>query len=249
MVTVEFRLLGSFAFLGADGWQRAPSRTRGGDLLKYLACHARAPISRDVLGEVLWPELDNEESKHRLHLAASGARSALKGTVGQINPIVYADGLYAWNDAIDVRCDTDELARCLEDGSETALARGVSSYAGQFLAGDTAEWIIPFRVLYEHMYVTILEALAKNAYRSRDYASAAKHALELVIVDRANERATQLAMICLAKTGRRSSALAEFDALERYLQHWIGVKPMQETQQVRVSILRGEVERLEYAEA
>lgn len=240
-ITLEFRCFGSFAFQSHSGWCKGPARTRGGELLEYLATHVRAAASRELLYEVLWPNLDTEQSSHRLHVAASGARAALRRELNLVNPIVFVDGAYAWSSSIRVRTDIDVVESCLADGSAEALIRGVKAYSGQFLAGATADWVMPLRTRYEHMYVTMLESLATKAYEAHDYARATHYALELIAADGAHERATQLAMLGLAKAGRRTLALVECDRLEQHLRKWLGVGLTSETRTLRAQILRGEI--------
>jgi DNA-binding SARP family transcriptional activator len=240
-VTLEFRCLGSFVFSGGNGWCAAPARARGGEFLAYLASHRRSPVLRDALSEAFWPDLDAEQSMHRLHLAASGARAAVRAEMPNVNPIVFLNDCYAWNSLIQIQSDTDRLEVCFNDGTLSALSEGVRIYGGKFLAGDPADWILPMRIRYEQMYVTMLEALARAALQVADYGRATNFALQLIEVDRANERGTQLAMLSSANAGHRSTALAEFDNLERYLKKWLGVEPMASTRRLREQILKGEV--------
>jgi DNA-binding SARP family transcriptional activator len=241
-----FRCLGLFALRSSGGWRRGPARSRGGELLEYLVTYSRAAVARETLCDVLWPDLDADQSAHRLHLAVSGARSSLRSEGPALNPILFVDGSYSWNPRLEIQRDTDVLERCFEDGSSAAFARGVEAYAGQFLAGATAEWVLPLRVRYEHMYMAMLESLASTALEARDFARGANYALELVAVDRTHERASQLAMICLAKTGCRTLALAEFEKVERHLWRSLGVKPMAETERLRDQILGGDLDSLSY---
>jgi DNA-binding SARP family transcriptional activator len=245
--TLEFRCLGGFSFNGGDRWRAAPARARGGGLLAYLASHSRSAVFRETLSEAFWPELNADQSAHRLHLAVSGARAAVRKALPSINPIVFANDAYAWNPSVDVKCDTDCLERCFNDGSPSALSEGIGVYAGQFLAGDHSDWVLPLRVRYEQMYVTMLEDLARAALLAADYGRATNFALRLVEVDRANERATQLAMLSAAGAGHRWTALAHFDNLERYLRKWLGVEPTSATRLLRGQILKGEVPQGERA--
>jgi DNA-binding SARP family transcriptional activator len=242
-VALEFRCLGGFVFNARGGWRVAPVRARGGELLAYLASHPRSPILRDTLSEALWPALDSEQSTHRLHLAVSGARAAIRADIPNLNPIVFFNDSYAWNSLIDIKSDTDQLEGCFNDGSPSALSEGVEVYTGPFLAGEQADWVLPHRIRYEQMYVTMLEGLARAALRVADYGRATNFALKLIEVDGANERATQLAMLSSARSGHRSAALAEFDNLERYLRKWLGVAPMAGTRRLREQIFDGDVAR------
>ncbi|HEY1867548.1 MAG TPA: bacterial transcriptional activator domain-containing protein [Candidatus Cybelea sp.] len=171
----------------------------------------------------------------------SGARAAVRNAVPEINPIVFTNDAYAWNPSLEVESDTNDFERCFNNGSLSALREGVEIYAGEFLAGDHSDWILPMRVRYEQNYVTMLESLARSALQSGDYGRATNFALRLVEVDRANERATQLAMLSAANAGHRATALAYFDSLERYLRKWLGVEPTAGTRQLRTQILKGEI--------
>ncbi|MGA8575374.1 MAG: bacterial transcriptional activator domain-containing protein [Candidatus Cybelea sp.] len=238
--TIEFRCLGLFAFRAPDGpWQKAPSRAGGGQFLRYLANHTAASVACESLADALWPELDAAQSAHRLHIAASGARTALRPLAPNVNPIVYSHSTYGWNPRLQILRDIDVLERYFEDGSTSAYLKGAQVYAGAFLSGDNADWVVPLRVRFEHMYATMLESLATTALEAHDYARANSFALELVAVDRANERATQLAMLSFARTGRRAQALAEYDDLERYLRKWLNVSPTSETTSLRTRIVEG----------
>jgi DNA-binding SARP family transcriptional activator len=238
-VTLEVRCFGAFVFNGGGCWRVAPSRARGGEFLAYLASHPRLPLLRNALSEAFWPDLDAEQTTHRLHLAVSGARAALRTALPNMNPIVFHNDSYAWNPLVDIKSDTDRLERCFNDGSVPALSEGVRIYSGQFLAGDQADWMLPLRIRYEQMYVTMLETLAQAALQASDYGRATDFALKLIEIDRANERATQLAMLSSAQAGHRSAALAEFANLERYLRKWLGVEPTAATIQLREQILKG----------
>lgn len=241
-IRLEFRCLGAFTFRGLGEWRSGPARAAGGQFLQYLVSHPHSAVSRDKLADALWPDLDADQSAHRLHLAASGARNTLRAIVPAVNPILFSDGSYAWNPALSIERDIDLLERSFDDGSPTAHIAGVRVYAGDFLTGETADWVLPMRLRYEHMYVAMLESLARTALEARDYSHATSYALALISVDRAHELATQLAMICFAKSGRRARALAEYDCLERYLRRWLGVPPTLETQRLRTKIRSGEVD-------
>jgi DNA-binding SARP family transcriptional activator len=220
----EFRCLGTFAFSASDGWRGGPSRARGRALLQYLVSHARS-----ALIEALWPDCELEDCAHRLHLAVSGARLALRDKAHQLNPIVHHGDSYGWHPSIRIVADTDRFVECYNAGTAAAMAEGVEIYSGPFLAGEAGDWLLPLRTRYEHMYVTMLERLALAAAERNDHADGAAYALKAVAVDPAHEGAVRIAMLCLAESGRRAAALAEYENLKRYLQRWLGVGPMPET--------------------
>ncbi|HTA55909.1 MAG TPA: bacterial transcriptional activator domain-containing protein [Candidatus Acidoferrales bacterium] len=238
---LEFRCLGTFAFSSCDGWREGPSRTRGRALLQYLVSHARSAIPRSALIEALWPDCELADCAHRLHLAVSGARLALRDEKHRLNPIVHRDDSYGWHSSIRVVADTDRFVSCYNTRTMESMAEGVEIYAGPFLAGEPGDWLLPLRTRYEHMYVTMLERLALTAAQCDDYAGATGYALRAVAVDPAHEGAVRIAMLCLAKSGRRAAALAEYENLNRYLKRWLGVGPMPDTTALHDSIRSGQL--------
>jgi DNA-binding SARP family transcriptional activator len=87
----------------------------------------------------------------------------------------------------------------------TRWRSAVALYAGEFLAGDNAEWMYPLRLRCVNAYVTLLERLAEAALGERDHASALEWSVRLVESDRAHEGATRLMMRALAASGRRGA--------------------------------------------
>jgi DNA-binding SARP family transcriptional activator len=240
-VRLDFRCLGVFALAGENRWTSGFSRAHGREFLQYLVAHPRRSIARSVLFDSLWPDLDAAECAHRLHLAVSGARSALRSILSGVNPIVCVNGAYGWRPGLDIGSDVEQLAVCYRDGSIEAMERGVRGYSGEFLAGETAEWILPLRIRYEHMYVAMLERLALAASEAGDIAAATEYAFELAEADPAHEGAARMLMRCFAKSGRRTSALAQYDKLLRFLDQRLSVKPLAETEQLRDRIIAGDL--------
>lgn len=238
-LTLNFRCFGMFAFLGVRGWEVGPPLKRGREFLQYLAVHARSMVGRDTLAEAFWPDAQMESVSHRLHLAASGARAALRGSIEAVDPIRCVSGAYGWHPSINVRSDALRFDECYGNGSLAAAEEAVNLYVGEFLAGETGDWILPTRLRYASAYVALLERLADDAMKRGDRETALRHALQLVETDRGHEGAARLAMRCLARLGRRTLAIAQYEQLRRYLKAQLGVKPTAETRKLRDRILKG----------
>ena len=238
--TLHFRCFGIFSFLGDHGWEVGPPLKRGREFLEYLATHARSMVAHGTLADAFWPNIDTDTVGHRLHLAVSGARAALRQASGAFNPIRCANGAYGWHPSIIVRSDAMRFDECYNNCSPEAALEGVNLYAGEFLAGEEKDWIIPIRLRYASAYVAMLEYLAAEATRRGDHQTALRHALQLVETDRSHEGAARLSMCCLGRLGCRALALAQYEQLRSYLKMHLGVKPTEETEQLRSRILKGE---------
>ncbi|MFN2459495.1 MAG: BTAD domain-containing putative transcriptional regulator [Candidatus Velthaea sp.] len=201
--------------------------------------YPRVAASRETLADALWPDVDAEIVGHRLHLAVSGARAALKAAVPDIDPIRCSGGAYAWNPAVAIESDVELLLRANRDATRASMEAALDAYGGEYLAGETAEWIYPLRVRCANAYVTLLERLAREALAEHDYARALDWSLRLVESDRAHEGATRLVMEAFAGSGRRGAAIAEYEALAAYLRRHLALQPSAETAALRDRIARG----------
>lgn len=235
---LHFRCLGTFAFRGAGDWVSGPPFKRGRELLEYLASHPRSAASRTTLAEAFWPDADGDTIAHRLHLAVSGARAALREVLPEVDAIqTIALGSYGWHPALRIRSDYEILFECYQDASADAMRRGVDLYRGEFLAGESADWMHAMRVRCGAIYITMLERLTHHAIAEGDFAEGLNLGLQVLATDRAHEGVTRLVMRCFAETGRRSSALDEYETLRRYLRQHLEVNPSRATQELRAEIL------------
>jgi DNA-binding SARP family transcriptional activator len=237
--TLHVRCLGSFAFRGTSTWSSGPAFKRGRELLEYFSAYAEHAASRDTLVEAFWPNSDGPSVAHRLHIAVSGARAALRVVGPCAEPISSSAGRYLWHTVLDVQSDLKRFFELASEKTIAAMRAGVALYSGEFLAGEEADWIYPLRVRCASAFATMLEALADDASRRNDHAAALDYALRLAEVDRAHEGATRIAMQAFAALGRRGAALAEYDLLAKYLDRHLGINPSAKTQDVRSAIVAG----------
>jgi DNA-binding SARP family transcriptional activator len=238
--TLHVRSLGGFWFRTGGEWVAGPAFKRGREFLEYFCAYPRATASRDSLAETFWPSVDAESALHRLHIAACGARSVLRKMFPGIDAIRCTGGAYTWHPDVTLTSDVERFLAYYREGSLEAMSAAIGMYAGEFLAGDDAEWMYPLRVRCSSLYATMLERLAADAMSRGDHIAALDLGLRLVESDRAHEGATRLTMQALAALGRRGAALAEFDELARYLKAHLGIDPAADTLRVRATILAGE---------
>ena len=76
--TLEFKFLGRFAVRAGADWHSGPSLKKGREFIQYLGIFPRRVATLDELAASFWPGLDIETVRHRIHLAASGARVFLR---------------------------------------------------------------------------------------------------------------------------------------------------------------------------
>ncbi|HTV73854.1 MAG TPA: BTAD domain-containing putative transcriptional regulator [Candidatus Acidoferrales bacterium] len=231
---------GTFRLAGEGGWETGPQPKRGRELMQYLALYPARSVARERLSELFWPELDAEAVAHRLHIAASGARTFLRELLHGFDAIRCTPEGYAWHPAVHVVTDVARFSDLYRDGSPAALEDAATLYSGELFEGESGDWLQPARVKYATMHTSIVGRLADDAFARGDYDRALGHGLELLGIDRAHEGASRLVMRCFGALGRRARALAEFEALRAYLKRHLGVEPMAETTRLIDRILREE---------
>ncbi|MBD5635089.1 MAG: hypothetical protein IAI49_11485 [Candidatus Eremiobacteraeota bacterium] len=225
---MQFRFLGTFAVGCGDAWHPGPSPKKGGEFIAYLGVYPRRVAALDELAEAFWPGMEIDDVRHRIHLAASGARRYLYGLLGA-DAFACRTGGYAWNPSLAIESDLEKFLAFRRMGTAEAQLAAIDLYRGEFLAGETADWLQPMRTRLATERASALASLAERAYGERDYARALSFGLELVDAERGSESGTRLVMRCFAGLGHRARVLEQYARLQSYLALAIGVEPAEET--------------------
>jgi DNA-binding SARP family transcriptional activator len=229
---LQFRFLGPFAICGEGAWHPGPPPKKGREFIQYLGIYPRRVATVEDLAAAFWPRCELEEVRHRIHLAASGARIFLRQILGGVDALKCLGGGYTWDPAMRIESDAERFIARSRYGTIEGFSDAIELYGGEFLAGETADWLQPMRVRLAAARSSALEALAAGAFAEGDYARALSFGLELVDAERGHESATQLVMRCFAKLGQRTRVLEQYMALKTYLDDQIGVDPSEETAQL-----------------
>jgi len=236
MATVlEIRLFGGL-YVGQQGLpvsgfvsSKAPA------LLAYLAVTGRAH-QRDSLAALLWGELPEADARNNLRQALANLRKLLAPylVISRESVAVDRDAQYT--------LDTDHFESLLhqsrvEGGKRYEhLARAASLYQGDFLAGfyvrdapEFEEWMLAQRARYRELALHALHQLAEQHLSRGEFGRAIDAATRLLALDAWREEAHRQLMLALARSGRRSAALAQYETCRRLLEQELGVEPAAET--------------------
>ncbi|HEX5077173.1 MAG TPA: BTAD domain-containing putative transcriptional regulator [Gemmatimonadaceae bacterium] len=198
-------------------------------LLAYLALEsAEAPVPRDTLLALFWPELGDQE-----------ARRALRQALHYLRRVVTEDVFVTTGDVIGVqaralRCDAVDLERLIASGQN---AKGLELYRGDFCDGFHVADVAP----------ELEEWMARTRARLRNRAAAAAWAeSDAAMAASDPERAVGLARMACAmspdpeigwrrlialqeRVGDREGALRTFDELASRLRQELDTEPSAET--------------------
>jgi len=217
---------------------------KGQALLAYLAVEGDHPHRRETLAGLLWPEQPELAARQSLRQVLLKLRQVIPDqfllttpqTV-QLNP--------ASNYQLDVRTFTAQISACrhhahadlsLCEPCLAGLQLAVASYRGDFLAGffleDSdvfEEWALLKREWLRREVGQMLFQLGAIYTGRGEYAAAYAYAWRQIELEPLHEEAHQQLMRVLALSGRRSEALAQYEACCTLLAKELGVPPAAET--------------------
>lgn len=197
-------------------------------LLAYLLTHRRAPVPRDVLMEVFWPTATPAAARNSLHVALSGLRQVLRGACGQpmierrFDTYALSPAVDAWVDvdAFEVACRAARRAAAARDraGAARGYELACQIYAGDLLAGDPyLDWALPVRERLRRESIEAQWALMELYVQRALHGPAAVLGRAVLVLDPAHEAVHRSLMVCLAATGQRHLALAQYQKMVRTL--------------------------------
>ena len=220
-------------------------------LLFYLAVTAHtdaaqpAPQSRDVLATLLWGEMTDAKAKQNLRSVLPDLRR-LVGNHLQIErqTIAFDHTSPYWLDVEALRRDLTTRPSPLNLAARQAA---VDLYRGEFLNGFYVHnapafeaWVLEQR---EHLHTLVVEALfalVDEQIQRADYAAALSANRRSLSLEPWSEPVHRQQMLILARMGKRSAALAQFEACQRVLATEFGVEPLAETMALYARILAEE---------
>ena len=197
-----------------------------------------------MLANLFWPDYDQKHTQANLRRSLYGINRSL-----QVDVLIAGGKTIQAHDQIPIWQDVHEfqhqLASCqshphqdLETCDECLghLERSVALYRGDFLAGlnlpdcpEFDEWQYLQRENYRTAFAQALCGLVKAYETRQEWEKALQHARHWVTLDRLNEAAQRILINLYARSGQRSAALRQYEALTRLLQEELGQPPEEQT--------------------
>jgi DNA-binding SARP family transcriptional activator/tetratricopeptide (TPR) repeat protein len=218
---LDIGLLGRFEaavdgkVISADRW---PS-LRATHLVQLLSLQPRHRMSRDLVIDALWPQLDPDAGAANLRKAMHHGRQAL----GRHDAITLQAGeLLLWSErpvVVDAETFEARAWAALRQRDPAECADVASEYGGDLLPGASYEaWTEPHRERLRARYLDLLRASAQ-------WERLAQH-------EPTDETAHRALMQRELEAGNRAAALRWYSRLRESLQHSLGVTPDARTEAV-----------------
>lgn len=230
-------------------------------LLAYLATESDRPHRREFLAELLWPDEPEEVARRNLRQALSRLRAALGDRDAAESPFLLID-----RTSIQFNRQSDHIfdvaafiatAPPEKRGSKADLTvadlpwleAACNLYRGHFLNqfylpenSSFDQWVSARAEEHKQRALHYLCALTDYFGSTGDLQRGIAAARRQIELEPWREHAHRQLMHLLAKSGQRSAALAQYNVCRALLLDELGVEPEGDTESLRQSILRGEVE-------
>lgn len=206
-----------------EAWRSRKAR----ELLGVLVVRRGRPVTREELGELLWPDEPPAATANRLSVALTVVRSVLDpGRDGSGQRCIVARGGAVALSLADVEVDVVRFIELADEGLRAGPASGVDGaraleaaealYVGEVLADEPyADWANELREAARTTYLQVCHALAQHAIASGDHETVVRLMLRAVEHDPYDEPAHLRIVAALAAAGRHG------EARRRHL-HYVG---------------------------
>lgn len=242
---VQIRCFGRFE-LSRNGKTVEHWRRRAAErLLKVLLVNGRR-VHRDVLLEVLWPDIPLKSSIRGLRVTLHALRRAIAQVAPERDPLdlIRAEGdTYVLNTEgmwIDAEAFDEHYAEGLRherrqqlDSAMREYMAAEALYRDDFLVEDLYEdWTVLPREELKDKYLLILTRLSQHNLAAQDLDGCIRRSHALLAKEPCREDAYQRLMQCYARLGQRASALRWYQICERTLQRELDVAPSDDTRRL-----------------
>lgn len=238
---VQIRCFGRFEVsrhgVAIEHWRRRSAER----LLKFLLVNGRR-VHRDVLLDVLWPEVLEKSAISGLRVTLHALRRALAQVAADRDPIdliraegdtyvLNTDGLWIDADAFNAHYSAGQ--RCERRHQIEAAVReytaAESLYRDDFLIDDLYEdWTVHPREELKDKYLLILTRLSQFSMAAMDLDGCIRRSHALLATEPCREDAYLRLMQCYARLGQRGSAVRWYQICERTLRQELDVVPSEE---------------------
>lgn len=210
-------------------------------ILKYIVARRGHPLPKDVLMEIIWPDVEPEAARRNLHQAVYSLRKTLRQADPEFQHIQFHNDNYLLNPEMDTWIDFVEFEARLREGRRHEAANQIDEalaaysvaeglYQGDFLEDDPyVDWAQVQREQLHNMYLNTADRLSKHYIRRMQYPAVIALCQKALSFEPANEAAHRRLMRCYIAQGQRHLAVRQYQTCRAALAEALDLAPSQET--------------------
>ncbi len=203
-------------------------KTRSVRELFFLFVHAPKPLTKEKIGDMLWPGYDPEFMKARFKNELYRLRRALGQEV-----ILFEEDAYQFNRNLDIEYDVDIFESCLARARSAkspeeklhVYQEAVAVVRGPYLEDIDLTWPIIDRERYQQQYLSTLLSISELLLERGEIDAPLKTCQYVLAADKYNEAAYCLIMRIHAARGDRLAVIRQYQTCRDVLEQELGVHP------------------------
>ncbi len=224
---LRLNLLGGFELFYDDKPVDLVYSTRLQTLITYIILHRSAPVVRQHLAFLFWPDTSESQARTNLRNLIHQLRQALPFISTFIN---FDTNTLEWRSEPAFQLDIDAFRNCLRAApgqfqAKEGLEEAVRLYKGDLFPACYEDWILPAREELHQMFMGTLDRLAFLQEEAREYPQALNTARRLVQADPLQPAANERLMRLYTLVGDRPAALKAYRTYSHHLWQELGTRP------------------------
>jgi DNA-binding SARP family transcriptional activator/tetratricopeptide (TPR) repeat protein len=225
--SLQVNLLGGFQLFYDEKPVDLAYSTRLQTLIAYIILHRAAPVVRERLAFLFWPDTSESQARTNLRNLIHQLRQALPFISTYVT---FDNNVLKWHSNTAFRLDIDAFRRCLivapgQAPAKEGLEEALRLYKGDLFPACYDDWILPVREELHQAFIGALDSLAFLQEEAREYPQALHTARRLVQADPLQPAAHQRLMRLYTLVGDRPAALKVYHTYSRLLWQEVGAKP------------------------
>jgi len=213
--------------LSISDWKTTTSR----DLFLLFLAHPEG-LTKEEIGELMWPDSSPTELKLRFKNAIYRMRHAIGSEV-----VVFRDNYYQFNRLVDYEYDVQNfisLTNLAREEKNTRskieyLKSAIETYKGIYLPDIDEYWVMPDRQKFHEMHMQNLLDLAGIYRKENEFLKSLDYCQLALAEDSCHEEAYRISMQVHADMGNRAAVTRQFELCRKILQQDIGAEPSPKT--------------------
>jgi two-component SAPR family response regulator len=200
------------------------------ELLAFLLIQQGKPVSRDMICEKLWPDMDIDRATRNFHTTAYNIRHSLN-ELGISDMLIRTHNSYSLKQSY-LSSDLDlfnTAAVQFSKGNATisVIEKAVSIYSGIYMGDKDYIWSYETQNYYEQVFENMSLFLSDEYIKNRDYNRASNILHKLLDNNPIQEEACEKLMSLNIAYGSKTEALKIYKIYEKKLFDELGEKPSQ----------------------
>lgn len=225
---VTVRAFGRLRVLLPDGQELHWRTRKAQELFAYLFHREGAPVDRERLLDILWPQSTPANATSLLHTSLYSIRKSL-APYGLEQLIAREKKSYRMDMSLvdSDRGTMDAACKGAETGTDPAAL-----YEGPYLEDIEAAWAEDARAWYAGAFLRLCRTAAEACMQRQDYSGAAQHLRGAVGQEPYDEDLAGRLIRCYAAMGQIKNAMAVYNRLKETLSRELGAEPGEELRRI-----------------